>query len=319
MNSIRSKLYIFVKGATHFLEWELPEFKKYFTLVDKPGKDTVLLSFGPDALVEASRLPARRRFAVLFPGFDHNPVYNPKINKLHRRLIKNSFRLAFINPGPLEIAYKGLENIAVYPFSVDTKLVRLKNYRRQLDSLLHVSNDAPQKDWQRSETIMMKTGLKSEVYPPRDNKFFEDQIKINERKNNFRRKLRIKPKNYLPFGYVDHRLVVKKYQQYDGFVHVARDIKDEKFIDGKYTAALIEAGITGAILFWHDTFGLGNNLETVFNLPLDETKAAEQILNIRSSLDVKKHSRLTHEEMMDIFNPADSVGIRAEKILETLQ
>jgi hypothetical protein len=89
-------------------------------------------------------------------------------------------------------------------------------------------------------------------------------------------------------------------------------------LDGKYTASLIEAGLTGSILFWHDTYNLGNNLETVFNLPVDTTKAADEILRIKNNIDVHRHSQQTREEMFDTFNPEKSVGIRCNYILEKL-
>ncbi len=314
----KPELYLHVGGATHFLRWEIPEFKKYFELVESPSYETPLLSFGPDVLELVSTLPCSKRFAVMFPGFSHNPLHNPEIKKLHLRLIRTSFDQVFINPGPLEIAYKSLNNVTFYPFSVDTSIVKLKKYRTRLDSLIHVSSDELQKDWQRSERIMKDTGLKYEIFPPRDGSVYEKHVKTNERKNKVRKFVGLNEKKFLPYGYLDHSKVIKKYQQYDGFVHVARDIKHPIFIDGKYTASLIEAGITGAILFWHDTLGLGNGLETVFNLPLDEEAAARQILDIRKSIDIKKHSKLTYHEMSDTFNPVESVRIRAEKILEII-
>lgn len=309
------KLYIHVGNATHFLKWELEEFSKYFEIVQSPAKEALLLSFGPDVLVEASTLPAKERFAVLFPGFGHNPLYNHELNKLHRSVIKK-FKGVFVNPGPLEIAYKGLKNIYLYPFSVDTKLVACKKYRTSVKSLLHVSNDGLQKDWQRSEKIMHLTGKKYEVYPPRNNHFYDKEVKRNEIKNKLRSIIHIKKRNYLPRGYVMHEKVIKKYQKYDGFVHVAKDIKHQVLIDGKYTASLIEAGLTGCILFWHDTFSLGNDLKTVFSLPLDPVEAAEEINKICHSIDIKKHSEATRAEMLAKFNPTTSVKIRVEKILE---
>lgn len=314
----KPKLYLHVGQATHFLKWEIPEFKKYFNLTSVPSEDTPLLSFGPDVLEEASKLPASVRFAVLFPGFSHNPVYNPEIKKLHIHLIKNYFHTVFINPGPLEIAYKELKNISFYPFSVDTKLVKLKKYRTKLDSLIHISNDCLQKDWERSEAIMQKTGLKYEVYPPRVDKVYKDHVSHGERINKIRKIFMLNEKQYLPYGYLNHEKVVKKYQEYDGFVHVARDIKHPLFIDGKYTASFIEAGMTGSILFWHDTFNLGNSLKTVFALPLDPEKAAQEILKIRSSINVREHSKLTRQEMLENFNPQKSVAIRAKKILKSI-
>lgn len=309
--SKKPSLYLHVGQATHFLRWELSEISKYFTLVDKPSEDIPLLCFGPDVLQESSELPARYRYAVLFPGFGHNPVYNDDIKKMHRRIISSKFKSVFINPGPLEIAYKGLDNIKFYPFSIDTSLVKYKGPRKNIKKLIHVSSDYPQKDWRRSEEIMKRTGLKSEVYPQRR----PDRVGLIG--------LILGSKSGVESThsgkYVDHSDVITKYNEADAFVHVARDIKDPLYIDGKYTASLIEAGLTGCILFWHDTFNLGNNLKTVFSLPLDPTEAAAEIKRVIRTIDVKAHSEMTHSEMLANFNPENSVRIRAEVILEDLR
>ena len=317
MTDIKPKLFIFVEQATHFLRWEIPEFEKYFEVVDTPGTDTILLSFGPDVIERALELPARLKFATTFPGFAHNPLHDLDIRHKHLNILRN-FDGVFINPGPLEIAYSELSNVVFYPFSIDTKLVKFKSYRKKIDSLVHVSNDSPQKDWTRSEEVMKLTGLKYEVFPPRDNSYYESILERNRLKNKIRRKLKLKERNYLPFGYVPHEIVVKKYQKYDGFVHVARDIKHPVCIDGKFTASLIEAGVTGSILFWHDTYGLGKGLETVFDLSLEPEKAAQEILEISKNIDVYKHSKLTREEMLDTFSTSNSVGIRANHILKLI-
>jgi hypothetical protein len=122
----------------------------------------------------------------------------------------------------------------------------------------------------------------------------------------------------MPKGYVSHSRVIRKYQQYDGFVHVAAEKPSPVYIDGKYTAALLEAGLTGAILFWHDTLGLGNDLETVFNLPLEPEEAARELRHIRENLDVERHSRLTREEILEKYSPARSISYRAARIKELL-
>lgn len=316
---IKPDLYIHVRMATHFLRWELPEFSKHFTIVREPAANIPLLSFGPDALEEAASLPASARFAVLFPGFSQNPVHDLETRERHRRLLTESFTQAFINPGPLEIAYRGLDTVYLYPFSIDVEMVGLRAYRTSLDSLLHVSHDNPQKDWQRSASIMRKTRLRSEVYPPRDRGVLEEHVQAIDLRNRWRKRLGLSTQDRLPVGYFDHASTVAKYQDFDGFVHVARDVKHIEFIDGKYTASLIEAGVTGSILFWHDTWGLGNGLETVFELPLDTSKAAEMILEIRSSINIEEHSRRTREEMLDTFNPQKSVAIRASRIKELLK
>ncbi|MEI2833227.1 MAG: hypothetical protein V9G25_00285 [Acidimicrobiia bacterium] len=315
--SYKSDLFICVGNAKHFLRWEVPELQKYFNIVDSPSPKTILLSFGPDVLDIASKLPALKRFAVTFPGFSQNPLRDMHTRERHNDILKN-FDAVFINPGPLETAYSELNNIELYPFSVDMNLVTLKRYRNKLTSLLHVSGVAPQKDWERSESIMKLTGLKYEVYPPRNEDFYSAEIKRNEFKNKLRRKLGIIEKKYLPHGYVTHEKVVKKYQSYDGFVHIANDVKHIEHIDGKYTASLIEAGVTGSILFWHDTYKLGNGLETVFDLSVEPEKAAKEILEISKNIDIKKHSKLTREEMIDTFNVQNSIGIRAKSIIEKL-
>jgi hypothetical protein len=312
------KLYIHVRMAKHFLRWELPEFAKHFELVEAPATDTILLSFGPDALEEAATLPASVRFAVLFPGFSFNPVRDPVVRERQLATIREHFLQVFINPGPLELVYGELENVSFYPFSVDMASVGLKSYRTALNSLLHVSHDNPQKDWPRSEAIMHKTGLAYEVFPPRDQRVLESHVRRGVALDRLRKAVGIGQAHQLPVGYFNHRRTIEKYQEYDGFVHVARDVRHPEFIDGKYTASLIEAGVTGAILFWHDTWGLGNGLETVFDLPLDTAKAAEMILDIRSSLDIAAHSRLTREEMVDTFNPQTSVSVRVARIKELL-
>lgn len=308
-------LYIHVRNAKHFLRWELPEFRRYFELVDHPSESSLLLSFGPDALESAAALPARKRFAVLFPGFSHNPVTDLRTRELHLRLIAG-FDQVFINPGPLEIAYATAGNVTLYPFSIDVDFVGRHRTRTTLDSLLHVSHDNPQKDWQRSASIMAKTGLRFEVYPPRDAQVLQAHVDRIDRLNAIRRRIGLDAKSRLPVGYFDHRSTVKKYGEYDGFVHVARNVGHIEFIDGKYTASLIEAGVTGAIVFWHDTWGLGNGLETVFDLPVRTADAAARLLEIRSSLDIERHSRATREEMITTFNPRRSVAIRAERMIE---
>lgn len=315
----KPELYIHVGKATHFLRWELPEFAKQFTLVSEPSERAALLSFGPDVLESAAVLPAAKRFAVLFPGFSFNPVRNLETRAQQLNLIQESFAEVFINPGPLEIAYASLPNVSLYPFSVDTDLVALRRYRTSLDSLLHVSYDNPQKDWQRSESVMRKTGLRYEVFPPRDPVLLASHLASLNKENLLRAKAGLKTTVPLPIGYFDHKVTVDKYHEYDGFVHIARDVRHPEFIDGKYTASLMEAGLTGAILFWHDTWGLGNGLETVFDLPAETWLAADRIKDIRGSLDVSAHSKRTREEMLDTFNPHHSVSVRAARIKELLR
>ena len=91
INYTKPNLYVHFKGATHFLSWELPYFKRYFNIVSYPSSSTVLLVFGPDALEEASTMPALKRFGVLFPGFGYNPLHNMEVRKRQTKIIKKHF------------------------------------------------------------------------------------------------------------------------------------------------------------------------------------------------------------------------------------
>jgi hypothetical protein len=315
---VRPQLYIHVGRAIHFVRWELPEFAKFFDLVDAPSDSVPLLSFGPDVFEEAATLPASHRFALLFPGFSFNPVRDVDLRSRQRALMTDYFDTVFVNPGPLEIAYRGQANLELVPFSIDVAKTPVKRFRTSLNSLLHVSQDNPQKDWRRSESIMHKSGLSYEVFPPRDQAYLIAQARKIDRSNRLRATVGLSITTRLPVGYVSHEATIAKYQEYDGFVHVARDVRHPEFVDGMYTAAFMEAGATGALLFWHDTWGVGTPFETVFQLPLDTDKAAELIRDVRKSVDIERHSRRTREEMLDHFSPAKSVSRRAKKILESI-
>jgi hypothetical protein len=317
---MKPKLFLHVKQARHFVAWEREYFKHYFDLVDFPSSNAILLSFGPDVIRSGAQLPGIKRFAYILPGFGSNPVYNLKLRKEIRDILVEQYEFFFINPGPLEISYGDLKNARICPFSLNTSLVGFKKHRTRIESLLHVSHDSPQKDWQRSQSIMQKTGLTHSVFPPREKKNSAASFRWKTRINYFAK--RLSGNNFFATppgpGYVMHEDVIKMYHMYDAFIHVARDIKDQIYIDGKYTASLLEAGLTGAILFWHDTFKTGKNLETVFDLPLDIEDAARMILDVRANINVENHSRKTQEEILDLCRPEHSVSIRAQYMLGAL-
>ena len=75
---------------------------------------------------------------------------------------------------------------------------------------------------------------------------------------------------------------------------------------------------TGAAGRAENRSGLGNDLETVFSLPLEPEEAAREICHIRENIDVERHSRLTREEILERYSPARSIGYRAARIKELL-
>lgn len=320
-NKQKPDLFIKVEGAFHFLKWELPHFAKKFNIVDKPTKKAICLVYGPDAFCNLSEIPSIKKVAYLFPGFGINPLHDLEKREEILKKIEDQFDLVLINPGPLEKAFENCKKIVKVPFSINENLLTKRKDRKVLNSLLHVSADYPQKDWQRSQECMHKTNLKYEVYPSRKRNISKPasflQIAMKRLLNKTFQIIGINTRS-LPNTYTSHLNVIKKYYEYDGFVHIASDVKDKKHIDGKYTACLMEAGASGSICFWHDTFNLGNDLETVFSLPLDPCKAALEITNIKKSLNVPKHSAQTRMEMLDKFSSFKSVEIRSRAILERI-
>lgn len=311
---MKPRLYILVKGAEHFLQWELPFFEQYFEIVDAPSKDAVLFAFGPDVMVAGAEMPALKRVVYILPGFHYYPYFD----RIHyygmSRIIDEAYDLILANPGAIEKTFEGHPRLRICPFAVDITSIKVKRYRTQINSLLHASAPARQKDWTRSRDVMRHTGLPHEVFPPRE-KGVPQYLWTNFRLYLKARGL-IKNAPLLHRGYEAHATLIAKYHEYDGFVHIAAPTPP--YYDGKYTATLFEAGLTGAILFWHDTHGHGNDFETIFDLPLEPEAAAREIMEIRRSIDVEAHSRRTVEEIHERLNPAQSIRIRYDAIMEML-
>jgi hypothetical protein len=311
----KPKLYLHVGQATHFLRWERPHFARHFELVEQPSTAALLLAFGPDVLASATELPCRKRIALLFPGFGFNPYHDRTYRAAAREQLQSSYDLLLINPGALEAAYGDLPFARLCPFSIDDSLVGFRRYRKRLRSLLHVSAKTPQKDRTRSLAVMSESRLAHEIFPSERPSLMEE---LQERFLARLQRSRLAFLRPVPSGYAYHTTVIKKYHAHDGFVHCAGDIAHPAYLDGKYTACLMEAGATGAILFWHDTFSLGNDLECVFSLPLDPKDAGAKIRSIARDLDVEKHSRMTRNEILDRFAAVRSVATRAHLIMDVL-
>lgn len=334
----RIRLKIVVGKAPHFLELELPYFKKYFDVVDDADDETVVLAYASDVLAHATSFRCSIRTALIFPGFGFRPYSVPSDRSFMAELINQHYQVAFVNPGPMEESFRDTGKLVVHPFSIDLARLPFKKPRQALNSLLHASAiGSMKKDWMRSVRVMQQSGLKWEIFPPRPLVDEPDAVgepaaapslpdKVRQQlavwRNHYwhpiyRRTLKWGlPPLMLPNGYLSHDTLIKRYQQYDGFVHIAKD--NSPATDAKYTATLLEAGATGALLFWHDTLGLGNDFETIFNLPLDPALAAAEILQIRQHVNIEQHSRRTAEEIRDRCNPDSVMRIRRAAIEKAL-
>lgn len=317
MPKIKLKL-LFNHKAAYFINWELPHFRENFELVDSPSKDVVLFAYGPEAFMEAVNYPARKRVGILFPGFDYNPFHNLETRRKTLELIENQYDAVLVNPGPVHDALKTSDKIYSHAFSIDIdKLRKFRRLRRNVKSLVHVSADSPQKDWERSERVMKLTGLRYEVYPPRTTE--STSVTLSDRlrwRYNKYIVSRISPTRAFrhTLGYVDHESTIRRYIEHDGFVHIAAEKPLPNHLDGKYTAALLEAAVTGSIVFWHDTFGTGNDFETIYSLPKEPEQAASEILEIIRNIDVEKVSAETSQEVSERCDPRKIVAYRKEVI-----
>ena len=301
---MKKRLFIHVENAKHFLAWELPFFEKEFELEPHPSSNTPLFAFGPDALISGANIPAPIRMALLFPGFGWNPFHDMQHRMVMKRIIRESYHLIFVNPGPIYEAFRDLPQIRICPFSINTKIIPRYRYRKHVTGILHASADFPQKDWTRSREIMKKTGLIWEVYPPRHPKPIK-KITTAASKILARSPLAI-------HGYKKHDRLIKKYLQYDSFVHVAAETPP--YVDGKYTATLLEAAASGCITFWHDTLSLGNDFESIIELPLEVDAAVSRIIEISRDINIEYHSRKTQEEIFDKLSPDRAMKTRLDDI-----
>jgi hypothetical protein len=317
MTSTRPPLHLLIGGATHFLAWERAHYATHFSLMDEPGPRTHLHVFGPDVLAEGLATPASRRSAYLFPGFVNPSPWWDAAVRAEMEATLADYDLVFVNPGPMAALFGHLPQTRVVPFSVDADKVPFRT-RTSVRSLLHAAANYAHKDSPRSIAVMEATGLDFEVFPPRD-----DTIKSHWSTSR-RAKLaanKLARLSHVPLRfdigslrYVTHEATIGRYLAHDGFVHVAAPVPPG--LDGLYTATLIEAGLSGAIVFWHDTHGLGGFLDTVVETPVEPEAAAGVILDAIGSLDLAEHSRATQTELRAHFSPAPAVGRRAAAILE---
>ena len=311
-------LHLHVGGATHFLTWERPVYASRFRLVAAPQPDAHLHAFGPDVLESGAALPASSRSIYLFPGFvPRSPFFDDEVRRHWEDVLRSAYDLVFVNPGPMAALFGHLPQARVVPFSVDVGLVPFRE-RTAVRSLLHASADYPQKDWPRSEATMAATGLPYEVFPPRDEtiKHHWSRSRLARlRANRVLRTLRVPWRlRTTPGRYVPHSATIERYLAHDGFVHVAAPVAPA--LDGLYTATLIEAGLSGAITFWHDTHGLGGFLETVVEVPGEPGPAATAVLQAIEDMDVAERSRATRDEMLRTFAPEHAVTRRTAAIAQ---
>jgi hypothetical protein len=115
--------------------------------------------------------------------------------------------------------------------------------------------------------------------------------------------------------YIPYATLPPIYQQADGFLHPNMIGQPPGYyVDGKYSASTCEAALSGCIIFWHDAMGLGNDLETVFEVSLDPKEIADKIQQVVGSIDLERHSSRTEEEFRDRFSIERAVSEKMKVI-----
>src|SRR4030095_15746605 len=94
----RIKLKIVVGKAPHFLELELPYFKKYFDVVETADRETVVFAYAPDVVDYSASFPCRLRVALIFPGFGYRPYCVASDRSYMAEWIEKKYDLVFVNP-----------------------------------------------------------------------------------------------------------------------------------------------------------------------------------------------------------------------------
>ena len=281
---MKPKLYIRIVACEYWLSWVTPELAKLFDIVDEPSPDVAMLAYGQDSAQEAlrSKVPSRVRVATFLPGitWHPNPVEDAESNKVCR-YVARQYDVLFVNPGPLELAFADMANCKVILPSYDVDI----RFRRRMDIgyLLHAGVPTPQKNRVRNIEIMRKTGLDWDVQP--------------------------RSTNRLP-----RRELVHRYLAADAVIQVSRKTGLREYLEGKYTACMMEAGATGAILFWHDVWGLGSDFDCIVPIPNTSKEAAAVILETAEG-DVEALSAATSAEIRKKCHPRNE----AQAIFEAIE
>lgn len=311
-----SKLVIAPKNF-HFLRWEIEEFKKHFKAViqtKNPSRwleeEDVLLTCATPSFLKFQNLKCRAKFGILYASMKLRPQHPSfKERKAYRVICEaaTKYNAVFGHNGPVWEAFKdSCPNFFLHRYSAADSLFKKTRTREEFKRVIHLAREASFKGRHISEAVMPLLPYDGEVLPSKSD--------LQDPSNHY-----VKAKT----GYV---LDWKKdlpsiYQAADGFLSPSVIGPPPKYdVDGKYTQATLEAGLSGCIIFWNDCMNLGNCFDTVFKLPSENPKEiAEFIQSTIKNLDTEEHSQKTAKEFYEKCNAAESVKAKVDIMKQTLK
>ena len=275
----------------HF-SWMNGEFGKYFkevVVTSNPWfparKDDVLLANA--ALGSFQRMECRLKFGIMLPGFGFHPFKNPE----QFEALKPTFArydAVFCDEAPVwEAARRDgtCRNFHKVPICANSRDFRKTRKRSEFRRVLQVASHGSEKGRDVARKAMALMPYEWEQVPAEGREYFSV------------------PQSEMP----------GVFQRADGFLHPGR-VGDPPgyWTDAKYTVSLIEAGMSGCVVFWHDAMGVGNSMETVFEVSLDPAEIAERVKEVAGSIDLDAHSERTSREFTAKHSIENTVKAKME-------
>jgi hypothetical protein len=270
----------------HF-SWMNDEFRKHFREVivtSNPwfpaNEDDVLLVNA--CLGSFYNLACKRKFGILLPGFGFHPYKRPEqFNEMKPVFAK--YDAIFCDEAPVGEAVKRdgtCKNFHYVPICANSCDFKKTRKREKFRKIIQVASHGAEKGRDVSKQAMKLLPYECELIP-RDNESY------------FQR---------------SQEQMIASYQEADGFLHPGRvGPAPGYFVDAKYTVSLIEAALSGCIIFWHDAMNHGNSMETVFEVSLDPKEIADKIQQVVGSIDLDAHSTKTANEFRDKYSTENNV------------
>ena len=281
----------------HFSQWDIPEFKKYFSNVlvhyyaEDPNftqikEDDILFVFLHLGIYQSVKCFAR--FAMLYPGFGFHPLHNLPQRALVAGYI-TQYNAVFVNDGPVWESYTGTPNVFCAPYGLASEMFKKTRIRTKFKRIIQVANNFA---WQYKGRHIAEEAMRLMPY----------EWELIPDKNNL-------------IGAIPFSELPDVYQNADGFLNPNMIGPPPGYwIDCTYTGTTLEAGLSGCIIFWHDCMGLGNRFETVFEISLNPVEIATKVQDIVNSIDLEKHSLLTAQEFYEKCNIHDATKYKVDVI-----
>jgi hypothetical protein len=270
----------------HF-SWMNDEFRKYFREVIVtstpycPAREDDVLMVNA-CMGSFQDFPCKRKFGILLPGFSFHPFKRPEqFSEMKPMFVK--YDAIFCDEAPVGAAVKRdgtCKNFHYVPISANSYDFKKTRKRDKFRKIIQVASHGPEKGRDVSKQAMMLMPYKWELIPGDTEDYFQRS----------------------------QAQMIATYQEADGFLHPGKvGPAPGYFVDGKYTVSLIEAGLSGCIIFWHDAMGHGNSMETVFEVSLNPREIAARVQEVVGSIDLDAHSTKTAEEFRNKYSVENTV------------